>query len=488
MYVKDYHSMSSEGLRKVEQSVLERLHKVVGAAGVVTDEADKSPYLKDERGYFTGTTPMVLRPASTEEVAKLVRICNETHTPIVPQGGNTGLCGGATPYEHGGEVLLSLTRMNNVRDLDPLNYTITVEAGVILSDVQAAADEADRYFPLSLGGEGTARIGGNLSTNAGGTGVLRYGPARDMCLGLEAVLPDGSVWNGLSGLRKDNTGYDLKHLFIGAEGTLGIITAACLKLFPKPADIQTAFVAVKDAYAAVELLARARQLTDDRVITFEYMPRDAIAFALKHIDGTRDPMSTPHQHYVLMELAAGEAAAAGLRDMLEQVLTKGIQDKIVIDAVFAESGQQAADFWRIRETIPEAQKFEGASSKHDISVPVSRVADFLSEAITDLTAMVPGIRPCAFGHVGDGNIHFNLSRPLEMSDEDFRALEPEIHKSIYDRTVAMGGSISAEHGIGRLRKHELETYKSPVALNMMRSIKAALDPNGIMNPGKVLKE
>ena len=478
--------MSVIAFREIDQTVLDRLHAVVGDRGVITDDYDKSPYLKDERGYYTGATPMVVRPASTEEVSEIVRICNETRTPIVPQGGNTSLCGGATPYEHGGEILLSLTRMNKVRDIDALNYAITVEAGVILADVQAASEEADRYFPLSLGGEGTARIGGNLSTNAGGTGVLRYGPARDMCLGLEAVLPDGRIWNGLTGLRKDNTGYDLKHLFIGAEGTLGIITAACLKLFPKPADIQTAFVAVGNEHAAVDLLARARRITDDRVVTFEYMPRDAIAFVLKHVDDTRDPMPTAYNHYVLMELAAGEAAAAELRAMLEEVLGEGLEDGIVLDAVFAESGQQAADFWKIRETIPEAQKYEGASSKHDISVPVSRVADFLVEAIADLEKMVPGIRPCAFGHVGDGNIHFNLSRPADMSDGDFRAMEPEIHKAVYDRTVSMGGSISAEHGIGRLRRGELDTYKSPVALDVMRSIKATLDPNGIMNPGKVL--
>ena len=478
--------MNVTAFREIDQAVLDRLHAIVGDTGVITDDYDKSPYLNDERGYYTGATPMVVRPASTEEVSEIVRICNETRTPIVPQGGNTGLCGGATPYEHGGEILLSLTRMNKVRDIDALNYAITVEAGVILADVQTAAEEADRYFPLSLGGEGTARIGGNLSTNAGGTGVLRYGPARDMCLGLEAVLPDGRIWNGLTGLRKDNTGYDLKHLFIGAEGTLGIITAACLKLFPRPADIQTAFVAVGNEHGAVDLLARARRITDDRVVTFEYMPRDAIAFVLKHVDGTRDPMPTAYDHYVLMELAAGEAAAAELRAMLEEVLGEGLEDGIVLDAVFAESGQQAADFWKIRETIPEAQKYEGASSKHDISVPVSRVADFLVEAIADLEKMVPGIRPCAFGHVGDGNIHFNLSRPADMSDGDFRAMEPEIHKAVYDRTVSMGGSISAEHGIGRLRRGELDTYKSPVALDVMRSIKATLDPNGIMNPGKVL--
>ena len=478
--------MNATDLRQIDQTILDRIRSAVGDAGVITDENDKAPFLRDERGYYTGTTPMIVRPVTTEEVASVVSICNETRTPIVPQGGNTGLCGGATPYEHGGEVLMSLTRMNKVRDIDVLNYAITVEAGVILADVQKAADDVDRYFPLSLGGEGTALIGGNLSTNAGGTGVLRYGPARDLCLGLEAVLPDGRIWSGLTGLRKDNTGYDLKHLFIGAEGTLGIITAACLKLFPKPADIRTAFVAVRDQHAAVELLARARRITDDRVVTFEYMQRESIEFALAHIADTRDPMPTEYRHYVMMELAAGEAAAAGLRDMMETVLGDSMEDGIVLDAVLAESGQQAADFWRIRETIPEAQKFEGASSKHDISVPVSGVADFLIEATADIRRLIPGVRPCAFGHVGDGNIHFNFSRPLDMTDDDFKAMEPEIHKTVYDRTVAMGGSISAEHGIGRLRRGELEIYKSPVALDVMRAIKATLDPNGIMNPGKVL--
>ena len=478
--------MNATDLRQIDQTILDRIRSAVGDAGVITDENDKAPFLRDERGYYTGTTPMIVRPATAEEVASVVSICNETRTPIVPQGGNTGLCGGATPYEHGGEVLMSLTRMNKVRDIDVLNYAITVEAGVILADVQKAADDVDRYFPLSLGGEGTALIGGNLSTNAGGTGVLRYGPARDLCLGLEAVLPDGRIWSGLTGLRKDNTGYDLKHLFIGAEGTLGIITAACLKLFPKPADIRTAFVAVRDQHAAVELLARARRITDDRVVTFEYMQRETIEFALAHIADTRDPMPTEYRHYVMIELAAGEAAAAGLRDMMETVLGDSMEDGIVLDAVLAESGQQAADFWRIRETIPEAQKFEGASSKHDISVPVSGVADFLIEATADIRRLIPGVRPCAFGYVVDGNIYFNFSRPLDMTDDDFKAMEPEIHKTVYDRTVAMGGSISAEHGIGRLRRGELETYKSPVALDVMRAIKATLDPNGIMNPGKVL--
>ena len=478
--------MNATAIPEIDQSVLDALRAAVGEAGIITDENDKAPYLNDERGYYTGASPMIVRPASTDEVSVVVDICNATRTPIVPQGGNTGLCGGATPYEHGSEILLSMTRMNAIRDIDVLNYTITVEAGVILANVQKAAEENDRYFPLSLGGEGTARIGGNLSTNAGGTGVLRYGPARDLCLGIEAVLPDGRIWNGLNGLRKDNTGYDIKHLFIGAEGTLGVITAACLKLFPHPADIQTAFVAVENQHAAVELLARARRITDDRVVTFEYMQREAIQLALNHIADTRDPLPNIYSHYVLMELAAGEAAATGLRGVMETVLEDAMNDGLVLDAVLAESGQQSGDFWKIRETIPEAQKFEGASSKHDISVPVSGVADFLVDAVADLQNFMPGIRPCAFGHVGDGNIHFNLSRPANMSDEEFRSKEFEIHKIVYDRTVAMGGSISAEHGIGRLRRGDLETYKSPVALDVMRTIKATLDPNGIMNPDKVL--
>ncbi len=478
--------MSNENSIEVKKNVLDRILNVVGDVGIIADETDKTPYLSDERGYYTGKTPLIVRPANTQEVANVITICNETGTPVVPQGGNTGLCGGATPYEHGGEILMSLTRMNSVREVDAMNYTITVEAGVILADVQAAADAANRYFPLSLGGEGTARIGGNLSTNAGGTGVLRYGPARDLCLGLEAVLPNGNILNGLTGLRKDNTGYDLKQLFIGAEGTLGVITVACLKLFPKPVDLQTAFVAIKDQHAAVELLANARQTTDDAVVTFEYITREAIEFALKHIDGTRDPLPTRYDHYILIELAAGEATYSKLRNMLEVVLENGAEDGMVIDAVVAESMQHAKDFWKIRETIPEAQKYEGASSKHDISVPVSSVADFLIEALAELKLLVPGIRPCAFGHVGDGNIHFNLSRPEDMSDEEFWKLEPIIHTAVYERVVKMGGSISAEHGIGRLRRDDLEKYKNPVAMDVMRTIKAALDPKGIMNPGKVL--
>ena len=465
---------------------LSRIHDAVGDAGILTTDADKAPYLTDMRGYYTGATPMVVRPATTEEVSQVVRICSETRTPIVPQGGNTGLCGAATPFEHGREILLSLTRLNRVREVDPLNYTITVEAGVILADVQNAAEAADRYFPLSLGGEGTARIGGNLSTNAGGTAVLRYGPARDLCLGLEAVLPDGRVWNGLKGLRKDNTGYDLKHLFIGAEGTLGIITAACLKLFPRAAETRNAFVAVRDPGAAVELLALARRMSDDRVVTFEYMAREPVDLVLRHIPGTRDPFLERHEHYVMIELAGGEASVAGLRELMERILGSAMDEGLVHDAVLAESGRQVDDFWKIRETIPEAEREEGTSVKHDVSVPVSRIAEFLETTIGEVESLVPGVRTCAFGHVGDGNIHFNFCRPVGMPNDEFLTLREEIHRIVYGQTMLMRGSISAEHGIGRLRRDELKTYEPPVALDIMRSIKKALDPNGIMNPGKVL--
>lgn len=465
--------------------VMGRIEAAVGARGIITNPDDMAPYLSDERGRYHGAAPLIVRPASTDEVSAIVRLCHGAGVPIVPQGGNTGLCGGATPYEHGGEIVLSLTRMNKVREVDPLNYTITVEAGVILADVQKAAAEADRLFPLSLGGEGTARIGGNLSTNAGGTGVLRYGTARELALGLEVVLPDGRIWDGLSGLRKDNTGYDLKQLFIGAEGTLGIITAAVMKLFPPTRNTETAFVAVKSPGAAIDLLSRAKIASDDRVTTFEWIPRLPLGFALTHIDGSRDPLAQSFDHYVLMEFGAGEATD-GLRDLLERVLSDGMEDGLVLDAAIAESSAQAADFWRLRETLPEAQKYEGASVKHDVSVPISRIADFIDQASTEVEAAVPGIRICAFGHLGDGNVHFNLSRPESAKDAAFMDRQTDLNRIVHDIVVSMRGSISAEHGIGRLRKDELAHYKQDVALDLMRDIKATLDPKGIMNPGKVL--
>jgi D-lactate dehydrogenase (cytochrome) len=463
-----------------------RIRAVVGERGVIAGEADMAPYLVDERGYYRGRARLIVRPGSTAEVAAVVRACAEMQVPIVPQGGNTGLCGGATPFEAGDEIVMSLNRMNRVRAVDPLNYAITVEAGVILADVQKAAAEHDRLFPLSLGGEGTARIGGNLSTNAGGTGVVRYGNARDLVLGIEVVLPDGTVWDGLTALRKDNTGYDLKQLFIGAEGTLGIITAAVLKLFPRPAALETAFAGLANAEAAIELLSRARKRTDDKVAAFELIARVPLEMVLRRIPGARDPLSRPHPWYALIEISSGRADGA-LRADLEALLAEAVDDGLVTDAAIAESGEQRKDFWRLRETIPEAQKHEGASIKHDVSVPVSRTAEFMALASRDVDAIVPGARICAFGHVGDGNIHFNISEPLGGGDTArFRARADDVTRAIHDRVAAMAGSISAEHGIGRFKKDELVRYKPAAALDLMRKIKAAIDPAGIMNPGKVI--
>ncbi len=469
----------------LQGALRERLAGIVDAGGLLTEPADMAPYLVDERERYHGATPAVVRPSTVEQVASVVALCAAEKIPIVPQGGNTGLCGAATPDGSGRELVLSLTRLNRVREVDPLNYTITVEAGVILADVQKAAAEVDRLFPLSLGGEGTARIGGNLSTNAGGTGVLRYGNARDLALGLEVVLPDGRIWDGLSALRKDNTGYDLKHLFIGAEGTLGIITAAVLKLFPRPRALETALVAIDDPAAAVELLARARAATGDRVTAFELILRLPFALVLAEIAGTRDPFDAPHPCYVLVELSSG-AARDDVRGLMESVLAAAMEDGLVRDAVIAESGAQAADFWKIRETLPEAQKLDGASVKHDISVPVSRIPAFMAEAAAEAEAAVDGVRVCAFGHVGDGNLHYNMSQPVGVDAAAFLEREGELNAIVHDAAARHGGSISAEHGIGQLKREALIHYKPDVAIDLMRRIKQALDPDNLMNPGKVL--
>jgi FAD/FMN-containing dehydrogenase len=466
---------------------LDRIKTVVGERGVIADPGEMTPYMLDERREWpAGKALAVIRPASTEEVSKIVAICNETRTAIVPQGGNTGLSGGSTPHTTGDEIVLSLKRMNRVRDVDALNYTITCDAGVILADVQKAAAEADRLFPLSLGGEGTAVIGGNVSTNAGGTGVLRYGNARELVLGLEVVLPDGRIWDGLSRLRKDNTGYDLKHLFIGAEGTLGIVTGVVLKLFPKPRDIQTAFLAVRDPPAALELLARARAATDDRVTAFEWISRLGLDYVLKNIPDTRHPLpDKPYDHYVLIELTSAHDDGV-LRERLEAVLAEGMEKGLVLDGTIAASRAQGRAFWKLRETIPEAQKPEGASIRHDVSVPVSQVPEFLNRADEAVKKVVPGIRICSFGHLGDGNVHYNLTQPIGADSGAYAARHEEINRIVYEVALALRGSISAEHGIGRLKRDILTEVKSPVALAMMREIKRTLDPNNIMNPGKLL--
>ncbi len=458
---------------------------IVGENGLIRKPEDIAPYVIDQRKAYRGSTPMVVRPASTKEVATVVTLCAENGIPIVPQGGNTGLCGGATPSEQGDQLLLSLTRMNKVRSVDPLNYTLTAEAGVILADIQETAEKHDRLFPLSLGAEGTARIGGNLATNAGGTGVLRYGNARELVVGIEVVLPDGKIWDGLSALRKDNTGYDLKQLFVGSEGTLGVITATVLKLFPRPRDMQTGFAAVRDVTAAIEILARARAASDDRVTAFEWMARKGLDMVFKHIPGVRDPLSQPYPEYLLIELTSGHDEG-GLRDTLEQILSDAMERGEILDATIAESRQQAKDFWKLRETIPEAQAIDGAGIKHDISVPVSSMPEFLQLANAEVTKAVEGVQICAFGHIGDGNAHYNLNQPTNINGESFLEHKEDLNRIVHDIATDLRGSISAEHGIGRLKREELVHYKSPVALDVMRSIKSAIDPKNIMNPGKVL--
>ncbi|MGD1878759.1 MAG: FAD-binding oxidoreductase [Kiloniellaceae bacterium] len=477
----DARSPKTADLDALKQHLVDAL----GAKAVIEDPDAMAPYLAEQRGRYQGTAPFVVRPASTEEVATAVTLCREAGVPVVPQGGNTGLVAGGIPFADTPAVLLSLGRLNKVRSVDATDYSITVEAGCILQQVQEAAEQVDRLFPLSLGAEGSCQIGGNLSTNAGGVHVLRYGNARDLVLGLEVVLPDGRVWHGLRALRKDNTGYALKQLFLGAEGTLGILTAACLKLFPRPAETEVAFIAVSDPAAAVELLGRARAATGDRVNAFELIPRIGLDFALKHVAGIEDPLADPSDWYVLCELASGRADGA-LRDSLEEFLGAAIEDGLVSDAALATNERQAQAFWAIREGLVEGQKFEGGSIKHDVSVAVSKTPAFIEQATRLVQRMVPGIRPVPFGHVGDGNIHFNLSQPVGAARDAYLARWEEVNEAVHELVVSMGGSISAEHGIGYMKVAENARFKSAVELDLMRAVKRALDPEGLMNPGKVI--
>src|SRR5579862_8062529 len=464
---------------------LERLRQLLGERGFIADAATMAPYLLEERGSYHGAARAVLRPASTAEVAEIVKLCAAAQIPIFPQGGNTGLSGGAVPWEDGKGVVLSLGRMNKVRNIDPIDYSITVEAGCILAEVQKAAEAVDRLFPLSLGAEGSCQIGGNISTNAGGIAVLRYGNMRALVLGLEVVLPDGRVWHGLRALRKDNTGYDLKQLFIGGEGTLGIVTAATLRLFPLPKGVETAFLGLSRVEDAMELFSRARMASGDQLTAFELISRFGIDMAQKHVPGIIDPLATKFPWYVLVEMSSSEAQS-GLKGTLEQFLSEVMEKGLVKDGVIATSSAQAKDLWRIREGLVEAQKHEGGSIKHDISVPVSKVANFILDANKAIAERLPGIRPNAFGHVGDGNIHYNIHQPAAADTKVFLARREEFNRIVHDIAVALGGSISAEHGIGRLKVEELAHYKPPIELELMRRIKAALDPGGIMNPGKII--
>jgi D-lactate dehydrogenase (cytochrome) len=465
---------------------LERIRQALGPQGWIDDSSQAARYLADIRGMFEGACALVARPSSTAQVAEIVSICAQAGIPIVPQGGNTGLVGAGIPHPADGAVLISLGRMNRILNIDPIDYTITLEAGCILADVQAAAAKVDRMFPLSLGAEGSCQIGGNLSTNAGGVNVLRYGNARELVLGLEVVLPDGRIWNGLKRLRKDNTGYDLKQLYIGGEGTLGIITAAVCKLYPQPRDVQTAMVGLNELDGALALLARARDASSDRVTSFELICRAPFAAAVTHIPGVRDPLARTYDTYVLFELT-GASADSGMQDALESILAGALESGEIHDAAIAQSEAQRADFWRLREAVVEAQKFEGPSVKHDVSVAVARVPTFIRRANAAVEKIVPGARPFAFGHCGDGNIHYNIARPHDMNDADFLAMRAPITTAIYDIILDMGGSFSAEHGVGQLKLAEMARYKNPLEMDMMHRIKAALDPAGIMNPGKMLQ-
>jgi len=461
--------------------LIAQFRAIVGERHAITDANDIAPYLTEERNLFHGRSPLVLRPGSTAEVSAICKLASAHNIALVPQGGNTGLVGGQTP--HNGEVVVSLRRLDKIREIDTASNTMTVEAGVVLQIAQQKASDVDRLFPLSLGAEGSCTIGGNLSTNAGGTAALAYGVAREMALGLEVVLADGRVLNTLSKLKKDNTGYNLHNLFIGAEGTLGIITAATLKLFPKPRSVETAFVGLKSPAAALKLLTIAQGEAANALTSFELLSEMAVAFSVKHGIDVRDPLEAKHSWYVLMELSSpGDDA----RTPLETILTRAMEEEIVDDAVIAASLAQRAGFWKLRDEMSAAQKPEGGSIKHDISVPVAAVPEFIAEADAAVVKLIPGARPVPFGHLGDGNLHYNVSQPIGANTADYLARWHELNAVVFAIVLRMGGSISAEHGIGVLKRDELPDVKDKTAIELMRAIKAMLDPQGIMNPGKVL--
>jgi D-lactate dehydrogenase (cytochrome) len=466
----------------VDAALLARFAAIVGDKYAITDRDAQAPYLVELRGLYQGHTPVVLRPSSVEEVAKILKLASDTVTPIVPQGGNTGLVGGQIPLHN--EIVLSLNRLDRIRDIDPTSNTLTCEAGVTLQHAREAAAAADRLYPQLLPSEGTCTIGGNLSTNAGGTAAIAHGIARSHVLGIEVVLADGRVLNNLNKLKKDNTGYDLKNLFIGAEGTLGIITAAVLRLVPRPRAVETAFAGVESPEAALELLGLATERTSGGVTSFEIMTRAGIELVLEHGAGTRDPLAAPHPWYVLIELSSQQRD--GLRESMEDILAQGLERGLVRDAAIADSLEQGKTFWRLRELFSEVQRHTGGSIKEDISVPVAAVPAFIREANAAVAALIPDARPLPFGHLGDGNIHYNVSQPIGADKDAFLKRWGEVNEVVFAVVKKYGGSISAEHGIGLLKRDLLPSVKDPVALELMRGIKRLLDPKGILNPGKVL--
>lgn len=470
---------------KPPADALERFRRIVGPKGWTTNPQEMAPHLTDWRGAYQGLAAMVLRPRTTDEVRRIVKTANEFGISLVPQGGNTSLVGASVPGNSGNEIVVSLTRMRTIHNVDPLNYTITVDAGLTLSEVQDEAEKAGRLFPLSLGAEGTAEIGGAISTNAGGVNVLKYGNTRDLVLGLEAILPNGDVFSDLTGLRKDNTGYDLKQLIIGAEGTLGIVTAATLKLFPSIKANATALAAVPSPKAAVELLALAREASSDHVTSFEIMSRASMEIVFRHIPNTADPLGKDYEWYVLIELGSPRSHDL-LRRRLEDILTTALDKNLVLDGALAANIAQAETLWHIRHAISEAEKKDGPAVKHDISVPVSQIPKFITQCELALKQLSPDVSLITFGHIGDGNLHYNVQKWPDIELEEFDALRPAITETVYQLVKDFGGSISAEHGIGQMKREALKQVKSPEIMAAMRAIKHALDPKGIMNPGKVL--
>ncbi|EKF59269.1 FAD dependent oxidoreductase [Agrobacterium albertimagni AOL15] len=472
----------------VTMSLADRLRAfvdIVGEANALTATADIKPYLTENRGLYHGASPLVLKPGSTAEVSAILKLASETGTSIVPVSGRTGLVGGQVPREDGQDVLLSLERMNRIREVDPVADVIVADGGAILADVQKAAEAHDRLFPLSLGSEGSCRIGGNLATNAGGTAVLAYGNMRQLCLGLEVVLPTGEIWDGLRRLKKDNSGYDLRDLFIGAEGTLGVITGAVLKMVPRPRGRQVAYVGLASPEAALQLFEKASQRCGSALTGFELMPRIGIEFTTKHIAGVRDPLTSIHPWYALVDISTSDSAETA-ETMMQELLAEAFEAGLVSDAAIASSLAQQNAFWHLRESMSEAQRPEGGSIKHDVSVPVSRIPAFLAEADAAVHALMPDARICAFGHLGDGNIHYNISQPVGADKAAFIARWREVNAVVHAVVHRHTGSISAEHGVGQLKRDELAASRPAIETELMRRIKQAFDPAGIMNPGKVI--